>query len=167
MQVGAAVAVTPPALSVSVIAPTGPVPTGETQTLSYSVFSATNAQWIVYDFEFTVDGAPASLGFSGSDNYLIPAEHGGKRITVLVKVEDELGNTATGSAEIVADAAAAVIPPPDINVDQTKGQALTCQVCDGRLCLIAESTEPVGSGPGICMTTIIDCLLYTSPSPRD
>jgi hypothetical protein len=153
LQVGAAPAVALPPLTLSFIAPTGPVPTDVPFDITYAVTQADPSVQIIEDCSASANGVPASVGFA-PPTMTIPAKYAGQTVDVYCQIQDENGAMVDGSISVTVEAGAAVAQGPD--VDQTVGQAISCQVCEGKLCLIAESTEPVGSGPGICMTTIID-----------
>jgi hypothetical protein len=149
LQVGAAPAVALPPLSLSFIAPSGAVPVDTPFDVTYAV---TQADPSVQFFEDC--SLPGGVDFN-PPSMTIPAQYAGQTVTVTCTVEDENNNQVSGSISLTVDAAAAVPQGPAI--DQTRGQALSCQVCDGKLCIIAESTDPVPAGQaGICMTTLID-----------
>jgi hypothetical protein len=153
LQVGAAPSVALPPLTLSFIAPTGPVPTDVPFDITYAVTQADPSVQIIEDCSASANGTPASVGFA-PPTMTIPAKYAGQTVDVSCHIEDENGAQVDGSISVTVEAGAAVAQGPD--VDQTRGQALSCQVCEGKLCLVAEGTAPVGSGPGICMTTIID-----------
>jgi hypothetical protein len=156
LQVGAAPAVALPPLSLSFIAPSGPVPVDTPFDVTYVV---TQADPSVQFFEDC--SLPGGVDFN-HPTMTIPAQYAGQTVTVTCTVEDENGNQVSGSISLTVDAAAAVPQGPAI--DQTRGQALACVVCGdpntGTVCRGFEAFDdpvPVPAGSTqICMTTLID-----------